>query len=513
MKNYIALFIFCFCIKTINSQPLSPEANRDFSTFNIHPQNPAIFSYKGKPTLLIGSGEHYGAVMNLDFDYKKYLATLKQDNLNITRLFTGAHHEVAASFGIQRNTMAPSKNRFVTAWARNEKNAKNMERSDIPNTFGTEGVLQYDLEKWDENYFLRLTDFMQTAQANGVIVEVNLFSAIYDKSIWALSPLNPKNNIQNLPDSPYQKVHTIENGAFQPYLEAYVRKMVRALNVFDNFYFEIQNEPWADNGRNAGNWNDYIQGDLLKESWNTWRTTIDMAHERSLKWQKRIGEIIKEEENLLAKKHLISQNYGNFRYPLSSVEPTINMMSFHYCLPEVVAQNAHFQKPICFNETGFSGSDGNIYRRQAWRFMMSGGAQFNNLDYSFTVGKEDGTDTTNIAPGQGSPRFRQQLKILRGYLESFNLIKLKPDNQTIKASMGATSFCLSDKATQWAIFCESYEPFTLVLSLPKGNYKATWMDVLTGKEVGFQAVNSVGGDVKILGKEGFGELALKVVKH
>jgi hypothetical protein len=63
--------------------------------------------------------------MNLDFNYKKYLATLKRDNLNITRLFTGAHHEVAASFGIQRNTMAPPENRFVTAWARNEKNEKN----------------------------------------------------------------------------------------------------------------------------------------------------------------------------------------------------------------------------------------------------------------------------------------------------------------------------------------------------------------------------------------------------
>jgi hypothetical protein len=78
MKNYITLFIFCFCIKTINSQPLS-----------IHPQNPAIFSYKGKPTVLIGSGEHYGSVMNLDFDYKKYLSTLKQDNLNITCLLYG----------------------------------------------------------------------------------------------------------------------------------------------------------------------------------------------------------------------------------------------------------------------------------------------------------------------------------------------------------------------------------------------------------------------------------------
>jgi len=37
---------------------------------SLHPENPHYFSYKGKPTVLITSGEHYGAVMNRDFDYK-----------------------------------------------------------------------------------------------------------------------------------------------------------------------------------------------------------------------------------------------------------------------------------------------------------------------------------------------------------------------------------------------------------------------------------------------------------
>ena len=41
----------------------------------LHPQNPHYFLYKDKPTVLITSGEHYGAVLNLDFDYVKYLNT------------------------------------------------------------------------------------------------------------------------------------------------------------------------------------------------------------------------------------------------------------------------------------------------------------------------------------------------------------------------------------------------------------------------------------------------------
>ena len=35
----------------------------------LHPEKPHYFLWRGKPTVLITGGEHYGAVMNLDFDY------------------------------------------------------------------------------------------------------------------------------------------------------------------------------------------------------------------------------------------------------------------------------------------------------------------------------------------------------------------------------------------------------------------------------------------------------------
>src|SRR6186713_3538433 len=52
----------------------------------LHPENPHYFLWQGKPEILITSGEHYGAVLNLDLDYRKYLATLAADKLNLTRL-------------------------------------------------------------------------------------------------------------------------------------------------------------------------------------------------------------------------------------------------------------------------------------------------------------------------------------------------------------------------------------------------------------------------------------------
>jgi hypothetical protein len=70
----------------------------------LHPKNPHYFLFRGKPAILVTSQEHYGAVLNLDFDYRKYLATLAGDGLNLTRTFTGAYVEPVGAFKIERNT-------------------------------------------------------------------------------------------------------------------------------------------------------------------------------------------------------------------------------------------------------------------------------------------------------------------------------------------------------------------------------------------------------------------------
>ena len=73
----------------------------------LHPQNPHYFLFRGKPTVLITSAEHYGAVINTDFDFAKYLKTLEADGLNLTRLWVGPYCEPVGAFGITDNTLAP----------------------------------------------------------------------------------------------------------------------------------------------------------------------------------------------------------------------------------------------------------------------------------------------------------------------------------------------------------------------------------------------------------------------
>src|SRR6266550_2333208 len=133
----------------------------------LHPRNPHCFLFRGKPTVLITSGEHYGAVLNLDFDYVKYLDTLAKDGLNLTRTFAGAYCEPPGAFNIASNTLAPSPNRFICPWA----------RSDRPGY--ANGGNKFDLTKWDEAYFKRLKAFVAMADKRGIVAELNGLDNVY----------------------------------------------------------------------------------------------------------------------------------------------------------------------------------------------------------------------------------------------------------------------------------------------------------------------------------------------
>ena len=86
------------------------------AVLQLHPENPHYFLFRGKPAVLVTSGEHYGAVINADFDYRAYLAELRRRNLNHTRVWAGAYREVPGNFSITKNTLAPAADRFVAPW-------------------------------------------------------------------------------------------------------------------------------------------------------------------------------------------------------------------------------------------------------------------------------------------------------------------------------------------------------------------------------------------------------------
>jgi hypothetical protein len=85
-----------------------------YEPLKLDPQNPHYLNFRGKPIVLVTSGEHYGAVVNLDFNYSVYLQELQRNHLNLTRVFSGSYREidkphdpVKGGYTIDRNTLAP----------------------------------------------------------------------------------------------------------------------------------------------------------------------------------------------------------------------------------------------------------------------------------------------------------------------------------------------------------------------------------------------------------------------
>lgn len=494
MKKFLVVLLIAIQIPACNIQ--EPQTRIEIPTegpIQLHPKNQHYFLYKGKPLALISSAEHYGAVLNLNFDYVSYLETLAADGMNYTRIFTGTYFEIEGeSFGIQNNTLAPEKDKIITPWA--------LVISDLS------GEVKYDLSTWNEVYFERLRDFIAVAADHDIIVEVTLFSSIYRDKHWDICPQNPVNNINIGHKLTRLNAQTLNNGTLLGYQDSFVRKMVNELNEYDNLFFEIQNEPWSDHPVPVYN---IVNKEELKP--DDWTFKADFADEESMAWQDKVASIIIEEESNLANNHLIAQNYTNFKAPIPVVSNHISIINFHYAWPEAVELNYHFDKVIGFDESGFSGSDDQVYRRQAWQFMLSGGGLFNNLDYSFFVGHEDGLGK-NRAPGGGSKTLRQQLKILSDFLHSFELEKLQPNLSCIISSPGLIPYILSDKNNSYAVFLRAIgtENTTLELKTGDGNFQVQALNTITGSFSNPVIIKSGERIIKIEVEIPEGELALKI---
>jgi hypothetical protein len=426
--------------------------------FSLNPENPHYFLFRGKPTVLITSGEHYGAVLNLDFDYVKYLDALKREGLNATRTWSGAYCEPTEAFSIASNTLAPLKDRFIAPWRRSTEPGY------------ANGGNKFDLSQWDPAYFKRLKDFVSQAGKRGIIVELNLFCPFYEEGMWRLSPMNAANNVNQVGSLPRSSVYTLDkSGPLLAVQEAMVRKLVTELKGCDNVYYEICNEP-------------YFGG-----------VTIE--------WQRHIADIIAETELGLGVRHLISQNIANDKAEVRNPHPQVSIFNFHYATPpETVGMNYALNKVIGDNETGFRGTNDTPYRMEGWDFIVAGGGLFNNLDYSFTTRHEDGSYVFPASqPGGGTTALRHQLGFLSRTMHRLDFVHMRPDNTVAKAKLpdGATLRVLSKPGRDYLVYlrmgtgvakdsvdrkthCEKGE-LSVGVELPAGKFSAEWLDTKAGR--------------------------------
>jgi len=194
----------------------------------LHPNNPHYYLFNGRPTILITSAEHYGAVINKDFDYVTYLDALKSYGLNYTRIYAGAMFEPIGKFA-EGNPLGAKPQSLVVPWA----------RSNTPGCL--HGGNKFDLDRWDPAYFARLKDFVVKAGERGVVVEVCFFNAQYSDT-WPISPLYYENNVQEEGKCVYQDAQTLKDKDVVRRESDYVHKITQELNPYDNVILEMCDE-------------------------------------------------------------------------------------------------------------------------------------------------------------------------------------------------------------------------------------------------------------------------------
>jgi hypothetical protein len=455
-------------------------ATPTISPISVDPINPHYLRFHGRAAVFVSSSEHYGAAMNAGFDYMKYLDALRDEGLNFTRVFNGSYVEpldTAMYAGAEQNTLSPGFGFYLAPWA----------RSGAPGYAG--GGRKFDLKQWDEDYFSRLKSLAAEASRRSIAVEVTLFSAMYGtgKSNWGswnVNPLNAENNINGVGEITWDRFNTLDNAGLVAAQDAVVRKTVTELNGLDNVFYEVCNEPWF-SGAGAKQTRDWVNHVIA---------TIQMA------------------EAALPNKHLIAENAAEGYATIRDPNPAVSLYNFHrLTTPAALALNWALRKPIAIDQT----SDGCAVldrRREAWSFMLSGGAGYNNLDASFTTADPTGKATPSNCEG-----VRYELQTLGKFMSGLDFEHMQPDRENVRqfSRYASEIYMLDDPGRVYAMYLKGgndSRTTTILLEAPAGRYQAEWLNPRTGETSLDAVADHPGGVMKIQTPEFSEDLALKLVR-
>ena len=441
----------------------------------LDPANPHYFFFHGQPTLLITSAEHYGGVVNKEFNYVTYFDALKAYGLDYTRIYPGALFEPIGKF-LPGNTLGPRPRSLILPWARSSQPGYTLCGN------------KFDLGKWDPEYFARLRDFIAQAGARGIVVEVCLFNSEYSDT-WPISPLYRENNIQGENNYDFRDAQTLRHPELVARQDDYVRKIVREVNEFDNVILEICDEP------------------------SLFTPLADAAP-----WVAHFVKVIQDTEDRLPKKHLIGQEVqGPAGGPIDlSGNPGISIVITQYLYDSgdqemggLKGLDFEYQhnKPIEQNETyyyprSYRGDKIADSRLEAWEFIVGGGASFNQLNGLYTVADPAGSSPDNA-------RLLRALQSLKDFLGSFDFVRMRPDKGLIVSGVpaGAHWRAIGEPGKQYALYLHHGEggrgqAYTAVpgkyqenleLNLAAGSYKIDWVDPATGVVIRSEHLTHHGG--------------------
>ena len=386
----------------------------------IHPDNPKLFEFNGRPRVLLCATEHYGAVLNRPFRFERYLEDAASKGQTLTRLFT-LFRELQSSVN-PYSTCKPESTDFVTPFRRSGPGK------------ALDGEPRFDLAQWNDEYFDRMEAFVELACDYGIVVEVVLFSNTYDNTIWQLNPLHPDNNVNLDPARPlrWQDYVTERNVEVLHWQEAHARHIVEHTQQYDNVIYEICNEPGS--FRSA-------DGDLP-------------GADEVNAWQSRMIGLVRSLQRESGRQHLIAGQQA-FSYDPEFEQPadhTFDELDFDvvnmHPLPNTSFRRRNYdmgdfmskqlklaavrdfaldsygsRKPLNYDEdnvaTRYLDPEGwTIHRKRAWVTVLSG-AHYDMIDFSIIPGRETGTSESRRC-------IRTWMGHLSQFVHSLDLVRARP---------------------------------------------------------------------------------------
>ena len=437
----------------------------------VHPTNPRYFTDDaGKAIFLTGSHtwdslQDWGAPTP-NFDYPAYLDLLSGQGHNFIRLWiwesTGGN---------------PSRPRAATPmpWLRTG-DGKAMD-----------GAPKFDLSQFNDAFFERLRARVMAARDRGIYVSIMLFQQYFN---LRTHPFAASNNVNGLSadlngDGDGREIHTLGHPAALACQEAFVRKVVDAVNDLDNVLYEIGNE---------------FERDTIE--WQYHMINLIHSYEREKSRQHPVGMTSTGRSGTAPPR---ITNAELFASPADWISPH-NERGQNYATDPPAANGRKIVLADSDHLEGILGAtDAATYRRWSWKCLFRG-VQPILMDaiQNGIPGWEK--ETWNQTSNPAFPAAREAMGRVRAYAERLELAALVPHND-----LASTRYCLADRGKEYVVFLPEGGEATVDLSAASGKLTVEWYRVEDGKS---RAGDDIAGGKEIkLASPWFGhDVVLRLVR-
>jgi hypothetical protein len=363
------------CREPAQALPGSPAAPAA-GALSISKSHPYYFQDpQGRPVVLIGDYT-WGIFSDLDYDFKPLLDSHRARGLNLCRvwLWWGAEQFPEETKYVGRSHIEP--------YMRPGPGTAN------------DGKPRYDLTRFNEKSFDRLKDLCAFARERGIYLQLITVDAwmLKHSHLWKLHAYHRSNNVNGIDGDPSDTGTGIDgkagfcsmgNPKAMEFQKAYVRKIVDAVNEFENIYFEIANENYY-----------------------------------SREWELHLCDFIREIEKDKPKKHLtMPGDLLSHSDVVQKWDPAV--------VHQEILKKRELRRPLLFDTDWIINENDDEVRKSMWSAVLSGG-HFSYMD--------DSLEQFRIAPGPDKrQKLHQQIDHLAAFVKQIKPWLMSPDDGVVKS--------------------------------------------------------------------------------